>query len=298
MSTTDNKDSVERQFLTPSRFTDNIEKIFISNEIEKQQIIKVLLHALPPNKDDVTNDVIYWDDSFISVDRDSLFGQALQPGADLLQSMIDHPAFKDILTQRGIPFDAEIYVGDDGHIVAITTVSTIRLTQSVKLNPELADDLSIIVEIASTIGGVVFLDDRVGVAQWLKFYNYDEPKDVEQTTNLINHLRFEYAPSPPLGNYWEMITGREEVSVALSPKEKSQFRLLTDEYTDGAEKLLTKLCHHVLGPKAAINRSDCRELLHEIGTHPFFQSWSEGFIETLGWCTPDLDESVTDLYFE
>ncbi len=283
----------------PYHFIFDYEKTINSDQIERQQIIELLKNGLTGKSD---HQLVYWDESFISVKKDSSFELALQPGAVMLQRMIDKPSFKRILNQYEIHADSSFYVLSDGDIVASHHDREARITAAITHIPEFNDDLMTIAEIATAVGGVVFLNNLVSVTQWLTLHGYELHQGVKQTKNLIKHLEFNYSPPPPLGNYWGMIAAHDDHSVVLSPEERSKILALTAKYTGSTKKLLTDLCKSVFGQNLyAANHStllNCRELLHDFGTHPFFQSWSEGYIEALGWYGSNAGEEISDLYFE
>ena len=187
------------QLSNPQDITPRLKQGIESDKIERGEIIAQLKKAISGKEN---NEQIDWEELFITVTEGSSFEQALRPGAVMLQSMIDKPAFKEVLAYYSVHPDASFYVVDAGHIIASHNGREIRLTAKTKLDPDLNDDLVAIADIAATIDRVVFFDNRLGVAQWITFHEYELPEDVKRIKNLIKHLEFDYHPSPALGNYW------------------------------------------------------------------------------------------------
>ncbi|WCM48815.1 hypothetical protein OH720_17470 [Pseudomonas sp. WJP1] len=281
------KTSVVR-FSKPHRILSDPEKNIKSDEIERQHILTLLKKGITAEDDDIP---VYWDGEFITVQKDSSFEQAHQPGAVLLQRMVDKPAFKRILEEHGVK-SGSFYVFTAGQIFVWPHDRVDRVTNAINLDPELKDDLATLTEIAAAIGGVVSANDAVGVKQWIAFHEYDLPEDVKGIKNLIKHLEFEYSPSPPLDNYWGMIAAPE-----LSFDERKTIRALTDQFTGREKKLLTVLWEIAFGSQGhTVTLSNCRELLHELGTPPFLQSWSKTYIDALGWYGSNAGEEISELY--
>lgn len=284
------------QLSNPQDITPRLKQGIESDKIERGEIIAQLKKAISGKEN---NEQIDWEELFITVTEGSSFEQALRPGAVMLQSMIDKPAFKEVLAYYSVHPDASFYVVDAGHIIASHNGREIRLTAKTKLDPDLNDDLVAIADIAATIDRVVFFDNRLGVAQWITFHEYELPEDVKRIKNLIKHLEFDYHPSPALGNYWEAITGSEDKALVLSADDRQTIRTLTAQHIGGRGKLLVDLCSIVLGNRSkTANRLNCRELLHELGVHPYFKSWSESYLKALDWYVSKSGEPVSELNLE
>jgi len=288
----------EFRFSKPFHCTYDIEKIEEADNTEKQKVITTLKSKMMEFNDDQE---LAWSDSYISLDEHSSFELALQPGAVMLQRLIEKEAFRNFLlrSKLTIPADAFVYVSSKGQIGAIIGKTSYTFTLAVKRDPELNEDFSTLIEIASMIGGLVFLGKNIEVKQWLSFHEYEVPKKLTGIKNLINHLEFNYHPGPPIGNYWGMITGRDEGSVVLSPEERARVRTLTLQNIGGQAKLLADVCQIALGSRSnTVQRLNCRELLHEVGTHSSFKHWSEGYIKALGWYGANPGEPLSDLCLE
>ncbi|WLG53403.1 hypothetical protein [Pseudomonas sp. FP1742] len=281
---------------SPQDITPRLKQGIEGDKIERGKIIAQLKKAISGKEN---NEQIDWEELFITVTEGSSFEQALRPGAVMLRNMIDKPAFKEVLAYYAVHPDASFYVVDAGHIIASHNGREIRLTAKTKLDPDLNDDLVAIADIAATIDRVVFFDNQLGVAQWITFHEYELPEDVKRIKNLIKHLEFDYHPSPALGNYWEAITGSEDKALVLSADDRQTIRTLTAQHIGGRGKLLVDLCSIVLGNRSkTANRLNCRELLHELGIHPYFKSWSENYLKALDWYGSKSGESVSELNLE
>ncbi|EJM18942.1 hypothetical protein PMI21_01913 [Pseudomonas sp. GM18] len=284
------------RFSKPYRIINDPEKNIKSDEIERQRMLTLLKKGIAGANDD---DPVYWDGEFITAEKDSSFEQAHQPGAVLLQRMMDKPAFKRILEEHGVNANSEIYIFTDGDIFVSPPGRAGRVTTAIKLDTELNDDFTTLTEIAAAVGGSVSVNNAVGITQWMAFHEYELPEDVKGIKNLIKHLEFEYSPSPPLDNYWGMISALDDQSVVLSPDERNKIRVLTNQFTGRKKKLMTVLGEIALGPQGpTATLLNCRDLLHELGTPPFLQSWSKAYIDALGWYGSNAGEQISDLYAE
>jgi hypothetical protein len=284
------------QLSAPQDITPRLKQGIEGDKIERGEIITQLKRAISGKEN---NEQIDWEELFITVTEGSSFEQALRPGAVMLQSMVDKPAFKEVLAYYAVHPDASFYVVDAGHIIASHNGREIRLTAKTKLDPDLNDDLVAIADIAATIDRVVFFDNRLGVAQWITFHEHELPEDVKRIKNLIKHLEFDYHPSPALGNYWEAISGSEDKALVLSADDRQTIRTLTAQHIGGRGKLLVDLCSIALGSRSkTVKRLNCRELLHVLGIHPYFKSWSESYLKALDWYGSKSGESVSELNLE
>ncbi|MDN3221510.1 hypothetical protein [Pseudomonas nunensis] len=286
----------ELRFSRPFNPADDSELLKKSDLVERQNIVQALKNSIsgqPDQKD------VYWEDCFIPMEPGSSFEQTLKPAAALLHNLIATPAFKSILQQRRVHIGAEIYVVVSGRIIALFNGSNIDLTDLTRSDPDLESDLDTLIDLAEIVGGVVFQTDLVGIAQWLTFHEYELPEKVTHTKNLIKHLEFEYTPGPSRGDYWDLITGERDISIALSPAERDQIRSVTRQQMRGEGKLLDLLSQIALGHRAyTLKRLNCNELLRELAAHPIARSWSKDYITVLDWYGANSGEAVSDLYLD
>ncbi|MHA3738784.1 hypothetical protein ACXR0M_24320 [Pseudomonas sp. Eth.TT006] len=70
-------------------------------------------------------------------------------------------------------------------------------------NPELEEDVEVIVDIAKLTRGLVTTNDQIELLQWLKFHRYTIPQTGEQANTLLGFLQLVHPASPASGSYRE-----------------------------------------------------------------------------------------------
>lgn len=166
----------------------------------------------------------------ISLESGSTLEDALQPGRELLQKMIEQNAFKKLMATLQLPEHSLFEVISEGEINARYAGKTIGFANAFKLAPDLKDDLHTLFEMAQLTGGVISLADHVELTQWLKFHGYLIPRTAAEGSRLTEFMNLKPSVSPPLGNYWEMIKAGGDNSVTLSAVQRSEFRTLISSY--------------------------------------------------------------------
>ncbi|MFJ7795592.1 hypothetical protein [Pseudomonas sp. NPDC096950] len=294
MNNTSNRIIADRYLSRPSSNFDNFVDPTSSDDSERLEVSLRLKKMLA---EDSTGFAPNWTMPLISLERDSSLESSMVPGIELLKRMIRKDAFQRILNRLRLSEDAVFQVADNGRITALAANLTYDLTSRTKTDPELDDDLKTLTEVAAALGGAVSLDDQVSLAQWLRFHEHAIPKTDEETRRLITLLELRLPKSPPLGNYWELLSAAPDSPISLDDTQRRQIRALSNRYTRGQGKLLDHLSQVALGGRiTTLNRSDADEYLQTLASHFLAASWAKGYIKELEWYGASSDEPLSDEY--
>jgi len=262
-----------------------------SDGSERQEVISKLKARI---QDGSLEKQVIWGASFISVETGSTLHQAMEPGVVLLKQMIRQPAFQAILAKRRLPADVAIHVRDTGDIVANTLTSTQSLASSVRLEPDLNDDLQTLVEIAGAMGGEVSLEDHVSLVQWLTFYQFKVPVNGIETQKLLSLLEAQY-PTPDLGNYWELLSGNGDSPMSLSSAECQRVRALTQAFIEDSGTLLGHFSSKVADWRARVTRDpNTDEHWLALAADPLARTFAYDCIKALDWYGATPDQPVSE----
>jgi hypothetical protein len=231
---------------------------------------------------------------FISLEPGSSLEDTLQPARAMLRNMVEKASFKKLLMKLRLPEDSLFEVTATGQVKAHYAGKTLSFESAFKLAPELNDDLVVLVEMAQLTGGVVTLDDQVGMIQWLRFHRYLLPRTVIDAQNLITFLEQSHPDSPPFGNYWEMVTAGENNPLTMSSAQRNMLRTLIKEYTKG-ESLLELLSDTILGGRSTpIKRSEAEYFLNMLVSSSIALIWAKSFVRDLDWYGAQDDQPLSD----
>jgi hypothetical protein len=231
---------------------------------------------------------------FISLEPGSSLEDTLQPARAMLRNMVEKASFKKLLMKLRLPEDSLFEVTATGQVKAHYAGKTLSFESAFKLVPELNDDLVVLVEMAQLTGGVVTLDDQVGMIQWLRFHRYLLPRTVIDAQNLITFLEQSHPDSPPFGNYWEMVTAGENNPLTMSSAQRNMLRTLIKEYTKG-ESLLELLSDTILGGRSTpIKRSEAEYFLNMLVSSSIALIWAKSFVRDLDWYGAQDDQPLSD----
>ena len=231
---------------------------------------------------------------FISLEPGSSLEETLQPARAILRNMVEKTSFKNLLLKLQLPEDSLFEVTATGQVKAHYAGKTLSFESAFKLAPDLNDDLVVLVEMAQLTGGVVTLDDQVGMIQWLRFHRYLLPRTVVDAQNLIAFLEQSYPESPPFGNYWEMVIAGENNPLTMSSAQRDRLRTLIKEYTKG-ESLLELLSDTILGGRSTpIKRSEAEYFLNMLVSSSIALIWAKSFVRDLDWYGAQDDQPLSD----
>jgi hypothetical protein len=230
MSIINTTNTFQRHLSRPSAYTPLQDHNSLKDNIERLEFLdKLKRHA----QDNSHSREVSLEGTFISLESGSSLEETLQPARVMLRNMVEKASFKNLLMKLRLSEDSLFEVTAKGQVKAHHAGRTQSFEGAFKLAPDLNDDLVVLVEMAQLTGGVVTLDDQVGMIQWLRFHRYLLPRTVIDAQNLIAFLEQRHPVSPPFGNYWEMIQVEENNPLTVSSAQRNRLRALVKEYTKG-----------------------------------------------------------------
>jgi len=296
MNNTNNHAIAARHLSRPGSTPHDMVDPTSSDDSERLEVISRLKTMLDDNSTDFAP---IWAIPRISLERDSSLESSMAPGIELLKRMIKKSAFQKILAKNRLSVDAVFQVTENGRITALAGNFTHDLTTQTQLDPELDDDLKTLTEVAIVLHGAVTLDDRVSMTQWLRFHDHPIPSTAAETQRLVTLLELRLPKSPPLGNYWEMLSTVTQSPVTLSSTQRGQIRALTHHHTQGSGKLLDKLAKIAMGHQfSSINRASADDQLLILASDSIAASWAKSYINELDWYGASSDQPLSDLYLQ
>jgi hypothetical protein len=219
----------------------------------------------------------------ISLESDSSLHQALQPGVANLKMLAQKAEFKTMLGKLMLSDYTDIQVTDDGRLSVRMSGNWIDLTNALKRDPGMNEDLDVLTELAVVTGGAVTSGEQVRLLQWLSFHRFHVPGNVEEGKRLIGFLMLPFSAGPAPSHYWELLSGDEDSPVVLSPTQRNQIRAQTHGYLRG-ERLLQHLAKIVFGGRTqAFQHSEAHDALARLAASPIGRRWAQTFITDLDW---------------
>lgn len=291
MSITNTTNTFQRYLSRPSVYTSPQDHNSQKDNIERLEFLdKLKRHA----QDNSHSMEVSLEGTFISLESGSSLEETLQPARVMLRNMVEKASFKNLLMKLRLSEDSLFEVTAKGQVKAHHAGRTQSFEGAFKLAPDLNDDLVVLVEMAQLTGGVVTLDDQVGMIQWLRFHRYLLPRTVIDAQNLIAFLEQRHPVSPPFGNYWEMIQAEENNPLTVSSAQRNRLRALIKEHTKG-ESLLELLSETVLGGRSTpFKRSDAEYFLKTLVSSSIALIWAKSFVRDLDWYGAQDDQPLSD----
>lgn len=179
------------------------------------------------------------------------FDEAYEPGRVLLEKMVHTSDFSKLSEALTI-FDKEtcLRVNVRGDLDVRRHTPWISLRDEFRYFPGLEHSLSVIGELAEMAGGYIYFNDPISVEQWLTFHQFNIPKTVGETKNLIRFLHLDLPDASPVGNYWQAISGAESSPFLLSAAERERVMALTREVFKHPHEILEELARPVISDKS------------------------------------------------
>lgn len=291
MSIINTTNTLQRYLSRPSAYTPPQDHNSRKDNLERLEFLdKLKRHA----QDNSHSREVSLEGTFISLESGSSLEETLQPARVMLRNMVEKASFKNLLMKLRLSEDSLFEVTAKGQVKAHHAGRTQSFEGAFKLAPDLNDDLVVLVEMAQLTGGVVTLDDQVGMIQWLRFHRYLLPRTVIDAQNLITFLEQRHPVSPPFGNYWEMIQAEENNPLTVSSAQRNRLRTLIKEHTKG-ESLLELLSESVLGGRSTpFKRSDAEYFLKTLVSSSIALIWAKRFVRDLDWYGAQDDQPLSD----
>lgn len=291
MSIINTTNTFQRYLSRPSAYTPPQDHNSQKDNIERLEFLdKLKRHT----QDNSHSREVSLEGTFISLESGSSLEETLQPARVMLRNMVEKASFKNLLMKLRLSEDSLFEVTAKGQVKAHYAGRTQSFEGAFKLAPDLNDDLVVLVEMAQLTGGIVTLDDQVGMIQWLRFHRYLLPRTVIDAQNLIAFLEQRHPVSPPFGNYWEMIQAEENNPLTVSSAQRNRLRALIKEHTKG-ESLLELLSETVLGGLSTpFKRSDAEHFLKTLVSSSIALIWAKSFVRDLDWYGAQDDQPLSD----
>jgi hypothetical protein len=291
MSIINTTNTFQRYLSRPSAYTPPQDHNSQKDNIERLEFLdKLKRHT----QDNSHSREVSLEGTFISLESGSSLEETLQPARVMLRNMVEKASFKNLLMKLRLSEDSLFEVTAKGQVKAHYAGRTQSFEGAFKLAPDLNDDLVVLVEMAQLTGGIVTLDDQVGMIQWLRFHRYLLPRTVIDAQNLIAFLEQRHPVSPPFGNYWEMIQVEENNPLTVSSAQRNRLRALIKEHTKG-ESLLELLSETVLGGRSTpFKRSDAEHFLKTLVSSSIALIWAKSFVRDLDWYGAQEDQPLSD----
>lgn len=178
------------------------------------------------------------------------FDEIYEPGRALLEKIVHTSDFSKLSETLAV-FDKEtcLRVNAHGDLDVRRHTPWISLKDEIIYFPELESSLSVIGEVAEVAGGYIYFNDHVSVEQWLNFHKFNIPKTVGETKNLIKFLHLDLPDAPPVGNYWQAMSGPDNSPFLLSAAERERVMALTREGFKHPHEMLEELARSVISGK-------------------------------------------------
>ncbi|MFJ2362390.1 hypothetical protein ACIPIN_01500 [Pseudomonas sp. NPDC087697] len=186
-------------------------------------------------------------------------------------------------------------VESSGQILSLRKRRWENITEWVKRDPDLDNDLRVIADIAATTGGLVDQIGLTGITHWLDFHEYNVPEKIAQTRNLIRFLEMKLPSAPALGDYWEILTAAQNMPLSLSASQRQKIRSLTSDFLEGSKKLLDHLQQYTFGNQVFNpSRSESDETLQTLLSSYESLSLAKAYIAELGWYGSKPGQTTSD----
>ncbi|WP_148050421.1 hypothetical protein [Pseudomonas brassicacearum] len=270
-----------------------------SDRLEHRQIIeelKVKTNGKSEKKYD--NLKVDWNQSNIPLIGGSSLHEAHEPGVVMMARMIVKPAFISICEQLGLTEKCS-RVESSGQILSLRKRRWENITEWVKRDPDLDNDLRVIADIAATTGGLVDQIGFTGITHWLGFHEYNVPETIAQTKNLIRFMEMAPPSSPALGTYWEILTAAQNMPLSLTASQRQHIRTLYSDYLQDSKKLLDHLQQKLFGNQPfKPSRSEIDDVLEMLLSGYESHSLSRAIIDELGWYGSEPGQTASDEYLQ
>ncbi|MHC8326859.1 hypothetical protein [Pseudomonas sp. LB1P83] len=217
--------------------------------------------------------------------RGSSFDDIYDPGRALLEKLVLTPDFSKLSETLAI-FDKAscLRVSAQGDLHVRRHTPWTSLNDKLQYFPDLEESLSLIAEIAALAGGYIYFNDHVSVEQWLTFHQFDIPKTVNETKNLIGFLHIDLPDSPPVGNYWYALSGSENSPFSLSIEEREHVLALTRQVFKHPHEILEELARPVIAGKPIEEvEAGAGYLLDQILETERAIEWAREYSAVVGW---------------
>ncbi|WP_242489304.1 MULTISPECIES: hypothetical protein [unclassified Pseudomonas] len=222
------------------------------------------------------------DGATLSLESGSSLEDALLPGRQLLQRLLEHASFKRLIATLKLSEDAVFEVTTQGEINAKHFNKIVDFANTFKRAPDLEDDLQLLIEMAELTGGKISTTDQIDLVQWLVFHSYLIPHKAAEGSRLVEFMEAKTPASPELGNYWEMIKAVEGSTATLSATQRSEFRKLISSYLK-KQSLLEHLSENIFGGHGPFKRSEAEEIIEKLVSSTVAAQWADAYVRDLGW---------------
>lgn len=179
-------------------------------------------------------------------------------------------------TLIGVDLKARLFAVIDGHQLPLSTTPVSCAADE--------DELETLAACAALTGGYVLSGEVIGVAQWLRFEQFIVPSQVADTKNLIAFLQFKLPPSPPLGDFHELLRTPVDAAFHLSAADRSMIRAVCAESASGSASVWQFLNVQNFNLIAIDDqRRHAATLLHALLNRPRARALGKALHERLGW---------------
>ncbi|KAF2395049.1 hypothetical protein [Pseudomonas frederiksbergensis] len=246
--------------------------------------------------------------AYISCHPESSFSLAYEPAQSMLAETMQTRAFIELRHRYDVDSRHVFAVYDDGLLCALipnwhpdegNSELEIDLNLDAEEFSDFKNDMYAIAGLAAMTGGAVYSNNYVKVEQWLKFHDYYVPSNEAETLNLFKFLSMAPIESPPLGNYWELLSPPGPQPFSLTDANKANIREVTLDLVNGPNRLLQTLSRGLLHSKSAdYIRNNADALLQKMVSSEAARQWSQEYLDALGWYGAHEGESVDVVHLD
>lgn len=276
--------------ITPS-FAPILEQLTTVNRAEKEDFSRALEIVIHGAEDHQEVDL-----SSVQIPHrsGSSFDDIYDPGRALLESLVNTPDFS-MLSETLAIFDTEsrLRVSAQGDLEVRRHTPWKSVKDEFRYFPNLEKSLSLIGEVAALAGGYIYFNDPVSVEQWLNFHQFDIPKTVGETKNLVGFLHLDLPVPSPIGNYWHALSNAENSPFSLSTAERERVLALTHQAFKHPHEILEELARPVIAGKPIEEvQAGADYLLDQILETERAIEWAREYHAVVGWYGSLEDQPV------